>query len=75
MDNDGREYFGSVALSECENRWFVSFCSKIVGAWSSARPPGEIRPGNLWKVFSDLDFVLPTWVFSSTSKGGQKWPT
>lgn len=39
------------------------------GDYSSARPPGEIKPGKLWKVFSDMYLVLPTWVFSSMSRG------
>ena len=34
-----------------KNDYLFRFVHKIVGAWSSARPQGQLKPGKLWKVF------------------------
>ena len=51
MDGDRRKYFGRIALFDREKNVLFRFVHKMVGAWSSARPPGKINLGKLWKVF------------------------
>ena len=36
---------------EVKNNFFC-FIHEMVGAQISARPPGEIKPGKLWKIIS-----------------------
>ena len=39
------------------NDFLFRFVHKMVGARSSARPPGQIKPGKLWKVFFTPGFL------------------
>ena len=50
IDDARRKYFGWIVLFDRGKELF-RFVHKTVGAQSSIRPPGKIKPGKLWKVF------------------------
>ena len=55
------------------NGYLFCFAHMLVGAWSSACPPGQIEPGKSWKCVSHLDFFLPMWKFGISIGWSQKW--
>ena len=47
----GVSIFAGLRCLPVENDFLFRFVHEMVGARSSARPPGEIKPGKLWRIF------------------------